>query len=307
MISVVIPAHNEENGISATLHAVTSELNKVSDTFEIIVIDDGSTDETWNTLKNMAIENSQLKAVQLSRCFGKENAISAGLSMAQGDAIILMDADLQHPPEMIPEMIRLWQEEGFDVVDGVKSSRGNERRIDKLLANLFYQMMQKTSGYRLKDASDFKLMDRKVIDAWKEMGESNLFFRGMSAWLGFKRCELAFDVADRQQGKSKWSKLHLLGLATTAIISFSSLPLRLVTMLGGIFFIISTILAGHTLFIKLSGDAVDGFTTVILLLLTIGSLLMICLGIIGEYIARIYDEVKRRPRYVIKDQTPLKK
>jgi len=302
VISVVIPAHNEAKGIANALQVIAGQLYKTGFAFELVVVDDGSGDETWDIVKAAKIKHGRLKAVRLSRCFGKESAISAGLANADGDAVILMDSDLQHPPELIPEMVRLWQEEGFEVVDGVKSNRGNERRIDRFLANLFYRVMQKMSGYRLKDASDFKLMDRKVIDAWKQLGERNLFFRGMSAWTGFKRTELAFDVADRQEGESKWSKLRLLGLAVTAIVSFSSVPLRLITILGGIFFIIAAVLGVQTLFVKMSGDAVDGFTTVILLLLTTGSLLMICLGIIGEYIARIYDEVKQRPRYIIRDR-----
>lgn len=225
----------------------------------------------------------------------------AGLSHAKGDACITMDADLQHPPELIPEMVSYWKE-GFEVVEAVKKDRGKETSFSRFSASLFYKIMYRLSGFNLENASDFKLLDRKVVDEIVRMPERETFFRGLAAWVGYKRKEVYFSVPERETGKSRWSKIKLFRLAITAFTSFSSLPLQFVTFMGILFLIGSVILGIQTLVMKLKGWAIGGFTTVILLLLIIGSCLMISLGMIGIYIARIYNEVKSRPRYIISEK-----
>ena len=213
--------------------------------------------------------------------------------------VLVMDADLQHPPEIIPEMVKAWREEGYDVVDGIKTSRGKENPIYKLCARIFYYIIYKTSDINLGKASDFKLLDRKVIDAWKEMPERATFFRGMTAWLGFDRKQINFDVAPRINGKTKWSFLRLIRLAMNAITSYTSVPLHCITVLGIVMFFGAILLGLQTLYMKFAGKATSGFTTVILLQLIIGSSIMISLGMIGIYLTKIYKEVKARPRYLI--------
>ena len=299
-ISVVIPVYNEEDQIFENVCLIRECLVKNGISHEIIMVDDGSTDNTWYAIKSLLEKIPQTCAVRLSRNFGKEAAICAGLERAEGDACVIMDADLQHPPHIIPEMVRLWQE-GFEVVEAVKTSRGKEPFAKKASSTVFYSLMKKFSGIDLKGASDYKLLDRKVVCALRAMKERDTFFRGMSAWTGFNRVSLPFNVAERKKGNSKWPMLKLVKLAVTAITSFSAAPLQIVTFLGLIFLTGSFFLGIQTLYKKMAGISLDGFTTVILLLLIIGSTLMISLGIIGTYIARIFDEVKGRPRYLISE------
>jgi polyisoprenyl-phosphate glycosyltransferase len=298
-LSVVIPVYNEGEHILINLRIVKSILDDINIDYEFILVDDGSSDDTWEYIKAASEELINVSAVRFSRNFGKEAAICAGLINSSGDGCLVMDSDLQHPPGIIPEMIRLWRNEGYDVIEGVKISRGRENFINRIGSKIFYYMLKKLSGFNLNGASDFKLMDSKVVSAWRLLGERNTFFRGMSAWTGFSRIYVPFEVGERTNGNSRWSFFKLFKLAVTAITSFSSLPLQIVTIFGIVFLLGSIILGVQTLYKKLAGISLDGFTTVILLLLIIGSALMISLGIIGTYIASIYDEVKGRPRYII--------
>lgn len=301
LISLVIPVYNEGPHIETSMRTVQKILLENDIRYQIVLVDDGSRDDTWLALSRLAEELPGIKSIKLSRNFGKEAALCAGLENADGDACIVMDCDLQHPPELIPQMVQLWRE-GWDVVEGVKSDRGQESGVYKFGAKVFYRTFHKLSGFNLRGASDFKLMDRKAVDAWCTMKERDTFFRGMSAWVGFKRYAMPFVVAQRTEGVSKWSPIKLGRLFISAISAFSSLPLQIVTVLGGLLFLGSILMALQTLYMKLSGHAFDGFTTVILLQLIIGSALMLSLGIIGTYLARIYDEVKGRPRYLISTQ-----
>lgn len=305
-VTVVIPVYNEELLIRENVGVIAGFLTQAGTGFTILLVDDGSKDSTWQKLKELSNENNYVKALRLSRNFGKEAAICAGLEEADGDACIIMDSDLQHPPQLIPEMIRLWRDEGYDVIEGVKSSRGNESLVKKVGAGMFYSILSRLSGLDMQQASDFKLLDRKVVDAWKSMSERGTFFRGMSAWVGYNRKSLPFSVGTRTRGTSKWSVLNLFTLAIKAITSFSSFPLHIVTFIGVFFLIGALVLGIQTIYMKVSGMALSGFTTVILLLLIIGSALMISLGIIGSYIARIYDEVKFRPRYIVSERVSEK-
>jgi len=299
LISLVVPLFKEAAYLRAFLSSVTAELDKTGCRYELVVVDDGSPDETWNILSEEATKLPQLRALRLSRNFGKELALCAGLEHARGDAIIIMDGDGQHPPSLLPEMVRLWHTTGADIVEAVKTKRGPESFLGRMGALLFYVMLNKLAGVNLKGVSDFKLMSRKAVNAWLEMPERNVFFRGMTAWLGFTHVQVPFEVPGRAEGSTGWSFPTRLKLALTGISAFSSLPLQFVTIAGLLFFTFSIFFGLYTLVLQLAGRSVSGFATVILLLLIIGSLLMLSLGIIGEYLARIYEEVKRRPRYVV--------
>ncbi len=301
LLSIVIPAYNEADLLPDTLSAVRSQLDRVEMAHEIIIVDDGSSDGTWDLLSRMSRQQPEIKVIRLSRNFGKESALAAGLKFASGNAVIVMDCDGQHPPELIPEMVRRWREETADIVEGVKTGRGNEPIFSTLRARVFYWLMKKLTGMDLDNASDFKLINRKVVDAHNSLPESARFFRGIISWMGFKRVQIPFSVGQRTTGRSRWSLLQLIRLALRASTSFSSVPLHLITIMGTVTLIVSAILGIQTLYMKFSGAAVSGFTTVILLLLFIASVLMLSLGIIGIYISRIFEEVKQRPRFVVRE------
>ena len=303
-LSLVIPVFNEETIIRQSIEKIVQEVEKIDvlSAYQIVIVDDGSVDQTWSILKELRDSYPQLKLIRLSRNFGKESALCAGLDVCHSDAVIVMDADLQHPPALIASMVSAWLLGDVDIIEAVKKSRGDESKFSAFSANLFYKIFTRLSGLNLKDASDFKLLDKRVIDAWRKLPEKNLFFRGMSAWLGFKRETIEFDVPQRAQGESKWGMLNLIQLALTSITAYSSAPLYIITLLGALFTTFSILLGSYTLFQKFSGVAVSGFATVIILLLIIGGAIMVALGIIGIYIARIFDEVKNRPRYLIMEQ-----
>jgi glycosyltransferase involved in cell wall biosynthesis len=294
-----MPVFREGAHLSAILAAVRSALNRCNLPYELVLVDDGSADDTWRIITDEAKTGQEIRALRLSRNFGKEAALCAGLEHARGDAVIVMDADGQHPPSLIPEMVRTWQSSGADIVEAVKRRRGRESLSSRLGAQLFYFILNKLSGFHFKGASDFKLMNRKAVDAWLKMHERNVFFRGMTVWMGFTTVEIPFEVVPRSAGQSTWSVFKRLKLALIGITAFSSFPLHLVTFAGVVFLGLSVLLGLETLYLKLTGRAVSGFATVILLELIIGSFLMISLGIIGEYLARIYEEVKGRPRYIV--------
>src|SRR5437762_2982067 len=301
LISVVIPLYNEGSHLRELLADLKRPLQDVGCRFEVVLVDDGSFDDTWTKVKDEARIWPDLRAIRLSRNFGKELALCAGLERARGKAVIVMDGDGQHPPALLAPMIETWRTSGADIIGAVKRRRGRESLTSKFGALTFYVILNKLSGFELKGASDFKLIDRRVLDTWLAMRERNVFFRGMTAWMGFKTIRVPFEVGPRRAGKSGWSYLRRAKLALIGITTFSSFPLRLVTFAGMIFFLFAVGLGVQTLYLKLAGRAFTGFATVILLELIIGSLLMISLGIIGEYLARIYEEVKGRPRYIVKE------
>ena len=297
-ISLLVPFYNEEKQIPLTLAVVVPILESVGLDFELIMVDDGSRDRTWAVIDEACSRDRRLIGLHFSRNFGKEAAICAALDQADGDAVILMDGDLQHPPQHIPEMVKLWRQ-GNDIVEGIKSTRGQESLASRLNAHVFYGLFRRFSGYDLRNASDFKLLDRRVVEQWRRLGEHDTFFRGLSAWLGFRRTTFTFEVAARQTGGSKWSVYKLAALSMNAITGFSAMPLQFITVLGLVLLAGSLILGIQTLVTWFTGQADTGFTTVILLQLLIGGSTMISLGLIGIYIARIFTEVKGRPRYII--------
>lgn len=298
MLSVILPAYNEEKMIKKAAGTISGILADAGIDYEIVFVNDGSKDNTWAEIERTAQENPHIVGVLFSRNFGKESAMFAGLATARGDCCAVMDCDLQHPPQTLVEMYRLW-EQGYEVIEGVKRTRGKESALHKASAGLFYRMISKAVGIDMTHASDFKLLDRKAVDALLSLPERNIFFRALSSWVGFKTASVEFDVQERTEGESKWSTWSLVQYAVKNIVSFSTVPMQCVTIAGVFVFLMAVILGIQSLVRYFTGYAVEGFTTVILLLLIIGSIIMISLGIIGYYIAKIYEEVKGRPRYLI--------
>lgn len=301
MLSVVIPSYNEEASVAAAADAISSVLSDADIPCELIFVDDGSRDKTWDKITAAAGQHPNVRGVRFSRNFGKEAAITAGLTAAKGECCAVIDCDLQHPPEKLVEMYRLW-EQGYEVIEGRKTNRGKESPLHSLSAKLFYSAISTAAGFDMANASDFKLLDRKAVDVLIHMPEKNAFFRALTAWVGFKTAVVPFEVRERSAGKSKWSALSLTRYAINNIASFSAAPMQIVTVLGVIMLIVAVVFGVIALAQKFAGKALGGFTTVILLQLFSGSIIMMSLGIIGYYIAKIYEEVKARPRYII-DET----
>ncbi len=300
MLSIIIPAFNEESVIPITAKTVAEIMDGADIPFEILFVDDGSKDRTWECICRESQKDGRIVGLHFSRNFGKEAAMFAGLEKAAGDCCVVIDCDLQHPPEKIVDMYRLWQQ-GYEVVEGIKESRGEEKASYGFAANAFYRLISKATGMDMSNASDFNLLARKVVDALNQMPERNAFFRALSYWVGFKKTEVSYCVRERAAGESKWSTKSLIKYALTNITSFSSAPLQLVTIMGVIMLILSVVLGTIALVQKINGQALGGFTTVILIQLLSGSAVMISIGIIGYYISKIYEEIKGRPRYIISE------
>ena len=302
MLSVVIPSYNEQENIARTAAALAEILKRTDMDYELLFVDDGSKDETYACICAEAARDPRVKGIRFSRNFGKEASIFAGLRAAKGDCCVVIDCDLQHPPQVIPQMLALWRD-GYEVVEGVKAGRGKEGLAYKLSAGLFYRMISRVTKIDMAASSDFKLLDRKAVDALAALQERSTLFRALSFWMGFRTARVEFTVAERAAGKSKWSFSSLLRYAVTNITSFTAVPLQIVTLLGVVMLAAFLVLGIQTLCRYLMGRAIEGFTTVILLLLIIGGSIMLSLGIIGHYVAKIYDEVKGRPQYIISETT----
>ena len=301
-LSVIIPSFNEEDNIENTASVVANVLKEAGIDYDLLFVSDGSTDNTFSIVESLSKEDNRIQGIQFSRNFGKEAAIFAGLEYADGDCVAVMDCDLQHPARVLVDMYHLW-EEGYEVVEGIKSKRGKENPIYRLFTKIFYGIMSSLMKLDMNATSDFKLLDRKVVEAMLELPERNTFFRALSFWAGFKSTSVSFDVEERKAGKSKWSFSGLVKYAVSNTTSFTTAPLKFVFVLGMLLMAFSVILGIETLVNYFLGIAADGFTTVILLLLIVGGCIMISLGIIGHYIARIYEEVKGRPRYIVSKTT----
>lgn len=300
MLSVILPAYNEEKMIVTAAKTVAETLASNAIPYQLIFVDDGSNDNTWSLICTEAQRDRNIIGVHFSRNFGKESAMFAGLEKAQGDCCVVMDCDLQHPPEKIVEMYRLW-EQGYEVVEGIKEDRGEEGHFRNFAASLFYRIISKATGLNMSESSDFKLLDRKVVDALNKIQEKIVFFRAMSYWVGFRKTTVTYCVRERVAGESKWSTSSLFKYALKNITSFSSAPMQLITVLGVIVLAFSVIMGTIALYQKFVGVALSGFTTVIIIQLFCSSVIMISLGIIGYYIAKIYEECKGRPRYIISE------
>lgn len=303
LVSIMIPCYNEQ----VSLPSMWKELDCVMKSipqydFEVLFINDGSKDDTLNVIKRLHEEDGRVSYINLSRNFGKENAMLAGFDYIQGDCLVIMDADLQDPPQLMIDMLEYW-EKGFQDVYAKRKFRGNESWLRKRLSLLFYKILDTTTRFEvLENVGDFRLLDRKCVDALKHMRENERYTKGMFCWIGYKKKELLFDRGDRVAGESKWNFWKLLNLAIEGITSFTVAPLRFATVSGflialcAFFFLIYYIL--KTLFI---GDPVQGFTTLVAIILFLGGVNLIAIGILGEYIGRIFNETKGRPAYLLDD------
>ncbi len=300
VLSVVLPAYNEELMIAKTCNVLHEVLSNAGIFYELVLVNDGSTDDTWNEILKAGEKDPHILGIRFSRNFGKEAAIFAGLSQTSGDVIAVMDCDLQHPPETLIEMYHKW-EKGYEVIEGVKKSRGKESFLHKESAGFFYKLMSEATKVDMQNASDFKMMDRKVVNSILSLPERNMFFRATSSWVGYRTAYVEFEVQEREAGESKWSTWSLIKYAFTNIVAFTTAPLQVVTVGGGICFFCSLLMILYSLIQYFCGHAIEGYTTTILLLLLIGSAIMLSLGVIGYYLAKIYEEVKRRPRYIISE------
>ncbi|MDO4618013.1 MAG: glycosyltransferase family 2 protein [Clostridia bacterium] len=302
MVSVIIPAFNEEQVIEKTADTIGTILKNADIHYELIFVDDGSKDKTWEIISGLSMGAPRIRGIRFSRNFGKEAAIMAGLAEAKGDCSVVIDCDLQHPPEKIVEMYRLW-EQGYEIVEGVKSDRGNESVGYSIGAKLFYKVISKAAHVDLEDTSDFKLLDKKAVLTLVNLRERNAFFRAMTSWIGFKTTKVEYEVMPRAAGETKWNKFSLIKYAISNVSSFTTAPMQIVTILGFITMVISLIFGIVSLVQKIMGVALEGFTTVILLQLLTSSIIMMSLGVIGYYISRMYEEIKARPKYIVSERT----
>jgi glycosyltransferase involved in cell wall biosynthesis len=297
---VVVPLRNEEEVLPGLAERLISTLDSLDGEWEVILVDDGSDDGTYGLTVELHGRDPRLKVIRLSRGFGHQVAISAGLDLARGEAVVTMDGDLQHPPEVIPELVARW-EAGDEIVYGVMEERRGESRFKDWTARSFYRLLGRLADIDVPiGAGDFRLVDRRALDAVRAMRESNRYLRGMFSWVGFRQSGVPYASPPRPAGRSKYSRVRMIRLATDAVIGFSDRPLRLGLNVG---FVVSfaSILFGLSAAIgRLAGGfVVPGWTTIVVLVGVVGGIQLIVLGVIGEYIAHIFDEVKRRPLYVV--------
>ena len=299
LLSVVAPVYNEADTIGEFHRRVTVALAEFP--FELILVDDGSTDETSDVLAGLASVDPRVQVVSLSRNFGHQSALTAGLDHANGDAVVMLDSDLQDPPELIPRMLEEWRS-GADVVSAVRSKRDGETRFKLATARGFYKLFSKLADVKLdQNAGDFRLLDRSALDALNSMRERNRFLRGMSVWVGFEQATIDYERDPRYAGETKYTPRRMLRFSLDAISSFSHLPLQAATLLGFIFASIAFIAMPIAIGFRIAGQFVPGVTTVLMVVLLLGGIQLITVGIIGEYLGRVYDEVKQRPLYVVRD------
>jgi glycosyltransferase involved in cell wall biosynthesis len=301
-IDILIPCYNESNNILQLVHQIDHHIKGLGYDYELTFIDDGSTDSTYEIINDLSKKRENIHGIRLSRNFGKEAAMKSGIDFCDADAAILMDADLQHPPFLIPRLISEW-ERGAQIVDAVKITRQKENVFKKYLTLLFYKIISRLTKMDLSGSSDYKLIDRKVINILKTLNERDRFFRGLTHWVGLQHCKIDFKVEERKTGTSKWNSSKLLRLSSDAILSYTSKPLYAVVLLGIGTLVFSVILGAQTLYNKIYGNAVSGFTTVILIILITASFIMMSLGMIGLYLSKIYDEIKGRPIYIVEKST----
>ena len=302
-ISVVIPCYDEEKNIDYLFERLIEVLDKLETTYEIICVNDGSKDETLNSLIKYHQTQPQIKVINLSRNFGKEIALTAGIDHATGEAVIPIDADLQDPPELIEQLVAKWRE-GYDVVYAMRRSRQGESWLKRFTANAFYQTIGKMSRVSIPpNTGDFRLLDRRVVEAVKKMPERNRFMKGLFTWVGFKQTSVLFDREPRFQGNTTWNYWKLWNFAIDGITSFSFLPLKVWSYIGlcvsCLSFIYASFLVIRTIFL---GIDVPGYASLMVAVLFFGGVQLMTLGIIGEYLGRVYEEVKGRPLYFVRER-----
>jgi glycosyltransferase involved in cell wall biosynthesis len=299
LISVVAPIHNEAETIPELHRRLTSVLAELG-AYEIVLVDDGSTDGSWDHMLALAPGDPHLRLVRLSRNFGHQAALTAGLEAARGDAVVLIDSDLQDPPELIPSLVAKWRE-GFDVVYGLRTTREGETLFKRSTASLFYRALRGMTRIEIPaDAGDFRLLSRRAVDALARMPERARFLRGMTSWLGFPQAGVQYDRDARYAGKTKYPTRRMIGFALDAMTSFSTTPIRVVTGLGFVLVAFCAVVLGWTLYIKVfTNTAVAGWTSLLIVVLLLGGMQLVSLGIIGQYVGRIFEEAKQRPLFVV--------
>lgn len=306
MLSVVIPAFNEQEMVPAAAGQIDGILSRAGIPHELIFIDDGSRDATWAEVRAESEHRDTVRGVHFSRNFRKEAAIFAGLQAADGDCVAVIDCDLQHPPEKLVEMYRLW-EQGVEVVEGVKTDRGEESLAHRVAAKTFYRLISEATHIDMTRASDFKLLDRKAVNVLLSMREKRAFFRALSSWIGFRTAEVPYEVRERAAGESKWSTWLLIKYALSNITAFTSLPLHLITGCGAASFL-AALIVGIVSIVRLAmGRVVTGLTGAVILLLFLSGLIMVGLGIIGYYLGNIYMEIQDRPRFIVSETCGVRK
>ena len=306
MLSVVIPAFNEQEMVPAAAEQIDGILSRAGIPHELIFIDDGSRDATWAEIRAESEHRDTVRGVHFSRNFRKEAAIFAGLQAADGDCVAVIDCDLQHPPEKLVEMYRLW-EQGVEVVEGVKTDRGEESLAHRVAAKTFYRLISEATHIDMTRASDFKLLDRKAVNVLLSMREKRAFFRALSSWIGFRTAEVPYEVRERAAGESKWSTWLLIKYALSNITAFTSLPLHLNTGCGAASFL-AALIVGIVSIVRLAmGRVVTGLTGAVILLLFLSGLIMVGLGIIGYYLGNIYMEIQDRPRFIVSETCGVRK
>ena len=306
MLSVVIPAFNEQEMVPAAAGQIDGILSRAGIPHELIFIDDGSRDATWAEIRAESEHRDTVRGVHFSRNFRKEAAIFAGLQAADGDCVAVIDCDLQHPPEKLVEMYRLW-EQGVEVVEGVKTDRGEESLAHRVAAKTVYRLISEATHIDMTRASDFKLLDRKAVNVLLSMREKRAFFRALSSWIGFRTAEVPYEVRERAAGESKWSTWLLIKYALSNITAFTSLPLHLITGCGAASFL-AALIVGIVSIVRLAmGRVVTGLTGAVILLLFLSGLIMVGLGIIGYYLGNIYMEIQDRPRFIVSETCGVRK
>jgi polyisoprenyl-phosphate glycosyltransferase len=298
--SVVIPLRNEEGALPVLAERLTATLESLDDEWEVILVDDGSDDGTYGLAVELHTRDPRFKVVRLSRGFGHQLALSAGLDLARGDAVITMDGDLQHPPEVVPELVARWKE-GNEIVFGVMTARPGEGRFKDWTAKTFYRLLARLADIDVRaGAGDFRLVDRRALEAVRAMRESNRYLRGMFSWVGFRQTGVPYVHPARTIGKTKYTPFRMVRLATDAVIGFSSRPLRLGLNIGFVVSFLAILFGVSSVIGYLTGQFTPpGWTSLAVLVGIVGGIQLIVLGVIGEYIAHIFDEVKRRPLYVV--------
>ena len=302
-VTVLVPCYNEEEALPLFYDRICQTISALQEyEWELLFVNDGSKDRTLQIMRNLHSRDSRVSYVDLSRNFGKERAMLAGFDYAGGDCMIIMDADLQDPPELIPQMLACW-EEGYEDVYARRNSRGKESRLRRFFSLMFYRILQKTTNIEvLQNVGDFRLLDRCCIDALKTMREAERYTKGMFCWIGFRKKEIVFDRCDRIAGKSSWNFFTLLGLAMEGITSFSIAPLRISTFIGTA---VSLAAFVYMIFIFIKtliyGDPVQGFPTIMIVMLFLGGVQLLSIGLLGEYIGRIFNESKHRPTYIARE------
>lgn len=304
-VLLVVPVFNEGEAVYANLQAITAAASVIEPAcrLRLLIVDDGSGDGTAGELDRYCEGEARARWIGFTRNFGKEAAIHAGLDQADADAVIVMDSDLQHPPQLIPQMVALWRQ-GLPVVEAWKAGRGEEGFAGRMFAAAFYALFGYFSGLDLRGQSDFKLLDRRVVEEYRRLPERRRFFRGLVQWMSYPSARLPFVVPPRAAGRTSWGRWRLLRYAVDNLTAFSAMPLQLVSWMGATTLVLGFVIGGISLYKKWAGVALDGFTTVILLIVFASGVLMLSLGIIGHYLAGIYEELKQRPHYVLKDGSP---